>query len=103
MGQEDDSIAANRKEVNPANCPLCGKHMVIINALRSHSIQACRAHGVFGVDPPPTNDTWAIGGFEKDMTPVKLRGIGVGSYTPLTLELYRTMIKLANLKRIEEG
>ena len=90
-----------KEEIQLTNCPLCGRHMQLIKDLKGLSIQYCNTHGVFAVDNP-TNDTWAIEGFDNKMTPIKRKWYTVENYKPLTLEQYRDMVKWANLKRLEE-
>jgi len=90
-----------REETKLANCPLCGRNMKMINDLRDFSIQACYTHGVFVVDKP-TNDTWILEGFDKNMVPIKRKWYTVDNHKPLTLDRYRDMVKKANFKRLEE-
>ena len=89
------------EEIQSTNCPLCGRHMQLIKDLKDLSIQYCNTHGVFAVDNP-TNDTWAIEGFDNKMMPIKRKWYTVANFKPLTLEQYRDMVKRANLKRLEE-
>jgi hypothetical protein len=92
---------AYREEINPTNCPLCGRDMTIINKLKDFTIQACNTHGVFVVDTL-TRDTWILEGFEKNMAPIKRKWYLVESHKPLTVVQYREMVKKANYKRLEE-
>ncbi|MCX6648374.1 MAG: hypothetical protein NTV61_03170 [Candidatus Bathyarchaeota archaeon] len=89
-----------KNELQTTNCPLCGRHMTLINDLKDFSIQHCNAHGVFAVDDS-TNDTWAIEGFDDEMMPIKRRWYTIDNYKPLTLEQYRDMVKRANFRRLE--
>ncbi len=89
-----------KEETQPTSCPLCGRNMRIINDRVDFSIQACYTHGVFVVDKP-TNDTWALEGFDNNMTPIRRRWYTVDNKS-LTIDQYRDMVKKANLKRLEE-
>jgi len=90
-----------KNETQPTNCPLCGKNMMMVHDLKDFSIQICNTHGVFVVDKP-TNDTWALEGFDDKMGPIKRKWYAIDNYRPLTLNQYRDMVKKANLKRLEE-
>jgi hypothetical protein len=90
----------DKNEIQPTNCPLCGRLMTPIKGLKDVSIQHCNSHGVFVVDNS-TNDTWAIEGFDDEMMPIKRRWHTVDNYRPLTLEQYREMVKMANYRRLE--
>ena len=92
---------AYRDEINPTNCPLCGRVMMVVNKLKDFSIQGCNSHGIFVVDNL-TRDTWVLDGFENDMTPIKRKWYLVENHKPLTMVQYREMVKKANYKRLEE-
>jgi hypothetical protein len=92
---------AHREEINPTNCPLCGRTMAIINNIKDFTIQVCDTHGVFVVDTP-TRDTWILEGFDKNMVPIRRKWYTVDNHRPLTIAQYREMVKRANYKRLEE-
>jgi hypothetical protein len=90
----------NREETPPSNCPLCGRSMSIVNDLKDFSIQFCHTHGIYGVDKA-TKDTWVLEGFDINMAPIKRKWYTIENHKPLKLDQYRNMVKLANLKRLE--
>jgi hypothetical protein len=91
----------NKEEIQSTNCPLCGKDMMMVHDLKDFSIQFCHTHGVFVVDKP-TNDTWALEGFDNKMIPIKRKWYTIDNFKPLTLDQYRDMVKNANFRRLQE-
>jgi hypothetical protein len=89
-----------KEETPTTNCPLCGRQMSMINDRKEFSIQVCQVHGIYGVDKP-TNDVWVLEGFDINMNPIKIMWHTVENRRPLSLEKFREMVKLANLKRLE--
>jgi hypothetical protein len=97
---KDAPVLFFKEETKTANCPLCGRQMSMINDLKEFSIQLCNIHGIYGVDKP-TNDVWVLQGFDINMIPIKVKWYTIDDHRLLTLDKYREMVKLANVKRLE--